>query len=1061
MFPSRLGGAFSVGQWITRVRAPRARSAVIPALAIATLLVVACADSTPSEASTPAPGPAAAVPPASPTPAAAARITAAPTAAASPTAPARAAESTATPAITPAPVAPTGLDFGDAPTAGDAGYPGLAVAAAFPSGLAADGARLGVNGQDSLGPGATTEADAIAANADESDDGISALILDLASAPAQASVVAHVTLAADAPAGPRFLNVLLDLNADGQWQGDGAPAEWVVRNHEVAASPGETQRVAMPPFTYGDESQIPTAAWMRVVMSRQAIDTSGWSGTGALGIGEVEDYLVRLDGTPAPVIQCPSNISLAGTFLRGTDCTLTNLAGTGAVAAEFARMIDGDDEVRSLAAEVTPGEQLEFRLVALRREPLTAWRYSAAPVAESVGTVEDGVIVPLFASGDAHIFPADQLGEFDDVILDDAGDLFHGDPSIVPVRQDGTVDTLAWGAGLLVQDAGTATAVPGIEGGAFTCDEPSPGDDFLVLCGSNAPAPGTHVAVWNCLTAPVPLNDPSTVRTYWTMFQDGDPANDFKALPRFANDVLGDTDTQYWVEWRDAGWSLRRTSGPDLAESPTAAWAVISGECVTVMVPESELAGSDATSVGVAGYSGPVAAPFGAQATSDRAPGAQQPLLPLADATQWMLPYGVLVRTDAAPVGTSTVQSDDGAARLIVPDGALPDGVALADISVTRMALDAIPIGFDDTTPVAAYHLQPDGLRLSSPATLEMLIESPGDTIPMVVHLGEHELDFPDVSTEILDDGRVAVRVPVAAFSRWVVSSDGWFAAKVDDPSDHMVGDSFQVSASVRKNRGVVRYDIGEYYSELDSVVAGLMDPWQYRGTMMNPTFIEPGWLYPAPALTSVRGGTASYQGTVTCASPGRGGPIYTAGFVFTLEELHTTRRGTFLFKTRVRKSTGVTARSRMFECQAPPTPTPSATPTPETADNAPPEVSAVRAALLKPVTIYGVEATDADGDRLTFTWSRSRAACRKFQHGSTLPTFTDDQVAAARQTIPNASADATTSASLALWLHPGELCPHDVGTSHEGTVTVKVTDGVHIVTRTYKGTDSGQGASD
>ena len=177
----------------------------------------------------------------------------------------------------------------------------------------------------------------------------------------------------------------------------------------------------------------------------------------------------------------------------------------------------------------------------------------------------------------------------------------------------------------------------------------------------------------------------------------------------------------------------------------------------------------------------------------------------------------------------------------------------------------------------------------------------------MVVHLGEQELDFPDVSTEVLDDGRMAVQVPVMAFSRWVVATDGWFSAKADDPDDHMVGDSFEVSASVRKNRGVVRYVIGGYYSDEERVVAGLIGPWKYRGNMMNPSFVDPPWLYPAPALTSVRGNAPPpYTGTVTCVRGGRGGLIYTAGFVFTVEELHLSLDGRFRYKVRVHKVTGV-----------------------------------------------------------------------------------------------------------------------------------------------------------
>ena len=606
-----------------------------------------------------------------------------PPSAASPTA-------TATPIATSVatPAAPSGLDFGDAPEAGDAGYSGRQVAASFPSSLGRDGARIRNPGPDTLGRDVSATADAIPGNADRSDDGVSGLILDLGAIPVQARVVTHVGITPNAPSGPRFLNVLIDLNADGSWEraASGDADEWVVQNHQVTVAPGASERIVLPAFTYGNTAALTSAAWMRVLLTRQVVAVPDWAGAGEFEFGEVEDYLVRFDPIPVPVIECPAQISLGGTFLRPVTCTLTNLGGAGDVDVSFTRMIDDRDDQRTLRlADVQSGEQRDVTLIALRRDPLTPWRYDAAPVVESIGSVENGVIVPLLVMGEGHLVPATEPASFADVLVDEAGDLFHGDPTLAPVRQDTTVDTAFWGVGRLVQTADNAVSVPGPDGGLFVCDGPPGRPGFMLICGSDAPDPGTHLAVWNCTVDPVPLTDPSTVRTYWVMFQDGSPDNDFKALPQFANDVLGDSDVQYWVEWNGAGWSLRRTAGPGLTPSPTAAWVVIADECVTVLIPESEIGLSDATAVGVSGYSGPLADPFGAQATSDRAPGAQQPLLLLADATQWTLPYAVLAQRDPPSRPATTVESDDGQARLTIPDGALPEVVAASDIQITRM----------------------------------------------------------------------------------------------------------------------------------------------------------------------------------------------------------------------------------------------------------------------------------------------------------------------------------------------------------------------------------------
>lgn len=296
--------------WRPMASMARAGSGLAATAIALTLLVVACnSQSQPAASPTPALQPTA-------------------TQAAKPTATAAAApEVAATPTNPPEEPTghrePSGLDFGDAPESGDVGYPGSEVTASFPSSFGNDGTRVRNPGADTLGPGVSDEADANPANTDGSDDGVSGLILDLSATPAQASVVTHVAIAADAPDGPRFLNVLIDLNADGTWEraaSDDA-GEWVVQNFELTVSPGSSERIVLPAFTYGDTATLIDAAWMRVLLSRRAIATPDWSGAGEFDFGEVEDYLVRLDSIPAPVIECPDQISVGGTFLRPVTCT--------------------------------------------------------------------------------------------------------------------------------------------------------------------------------------------------------------------------------------------------------------------------------------------------------------------------------------------------------------------------------------------------------------------------------------------------------------------------------------------------------------------------------------------------------------------------------------------------------------------------------------------------------------------------------------------------------------------------------------------------------------------
>ncbi len=101
---------------------------------------------------------------------------------------------------------------------------------------------------------------------------------------------------------------------------------------------------------------------------------------------------------------------------------------------------------------------------------------------------------------------------------------------------------------------------------------------------------------------------------------------------------------------------------------------------------------------------------------------------------------------------------------------------------------------------------------------------------------------------------------------------------------------------------------------------------------------------------------------------------------------------------------------------------------------NSPPTVDPIHANLFPPTTTYAVEATDPDGDPLQYHWERD-IACGVFIGSG-----------------PSAS-----------WSHPEGVaplgCPHEDGTSHDGVVSVHVTDGTHYVLCSYTGSESGDGA--
>ena len=208
---------------------------------------------------------------------------------------------------------------------------------------------------------------------------------------------------------------------------------------------------------------------------------------------------------------------------------------------------------------------------------------------------------------------------------DDADDLFHGDPGIAPVRYDPTIDIRSWGAGVVELAEATARELFGPEG-AFPCGAADP----VVACGADGVSAGSYLLVWIALLEPVPLDDAGFVRSYWAVFEDGDPSNDWVALPQFANDVLDGSDTHYRLEATPDGWVLARTFGPQLEPMRTTGAAMILEDIVVFLVPEQELPGLE-LSLGVASFSGPVSNPFGVGGALDRSPDVQQPLTPLGE----------------------------------------------------------------------------------------------------------------------------------------------------------------------------------------------------------------------------------------------------------------------------------------------------------------------------------------------------------------------------------------------------------------------------------------------
>jgi len=218
----------------------------------------------------------------------------------------------------PAATAPSG-DYGDAPDNTvnddpDQVYYGGAVSGQFPtlyetanSVDSRPGGHALTTEEETIGETVSVEGDADdAADPDgvpnlvdrDLDDGVFWVFYpNLAANTLTVRFLVQVSVAAAAPDVPRYLNILVDNNRDGQWQKNDRGVEWLAQNFAVNVPPGKSERVwteaATMPLsaanTFGWES------WMRVALTRESIDAAtfgddGWDGSGQFEYGEIEDH---------------------------------------------------------------------------------------------------------------------------------------------------------------------------------------------------------------------------------------------------------------------------------------------------------------------------------------------------------------------------------------------------------------------------------------------------------------------------------------------------------------------------------------------------------------------------------------------------------------------------------------------------------------------------------------------------------------------------------------------------------------------------------------------------
>ena len=564
---------------------------VLLGLGFAALALTACepaVDQVPTEAV-----PAVATPAAPPPPATAAPL---------PTPRDRTSASTVTPVAVSTPV-PRG-DFGDAPDGSPAGYANARIVGRFPTQLKTlngdgPGAHILRPGADRLGSLVTREAGANdpddedgtpnLVNADGGDDGVRGLTVQLSGVPPQARLTVQVSLSPEAALGPRFVNVLIDMNLDGRWSDEPSDVpEWAVRNWRLQAAGGASVTVRSDPFPMAAGKVLPDKAWMRVLLTRTPIQADSWDGSGSWTFGEIEDYQIAVPVPPgtepglAPaiaVVECPTELRWPpAVLLARLGCEITNVGVDGSVelrairAAGRAHMIPEVVAVERLRA----GASRAVAFAVLRADGATRFRVRDL-TPESRTRVEGGQVV-------LGISRADRT--FATIPGDDDDALYHDDPA---------ADYFSIVTGAAVEGFGFADIRRVAVGGArLDADVVDVLRRALPMVGSDtAPrALDAFVVVIVELADAIPLDEPALGFQFGIVIEgNDDPTDNWQPLVG-AFDLYQTTDQWYEVIYSpvlEPRWRLqRRDATAPLRSVTTGAMAFLDGARLLLLIPSSE-----------------------------------------------------------------------------------------------------------------------------------------------------------------------------------------------------------------------------------------------------------------------------------------------------------------------------------------------------------------------------------------------------------------------------------------------------------------------------------------
>ena len=164
-------------------------------------------------------------------------------------------------------------------------------------------------------------------------------------------------------------------------------------------------------------------------------------------------------------------------------------------------------------------------------------------------------------------------------------------------------------------------------------------------------------------------------------------------------------------------------------------------------------------------------------------------------AATWQQPAALI-----QPDGSARIDFPDLAARLIIPPGALPDGVSPSDLQITDATTDSefLDPGSTELPPTLVLRLEPSGLQFDPPLTLALEVppNSGGFLFSFVSADGPESIDGV-TSTVDADTGVTTLAVPITHFSEVLGMVFDIVSANAVNVGPVLVGDQFDAVGDV------------------------------------------------------------------------------------------------------------------------------------------------------------------------------------------------------------------------------------------------------------------------